>query len=151
MSHEWHSSVLQHVGLPAALISYCDEFSEQEGIAVSLAIHDGVEAVPPDAALCLYRVAQESLRNVARHSGARKAVVELMGTEAWVELQVIDRGAGFDPDTARGRGLGLVSIEERVRLLHGSLVLRARPGEGTEVKARIPSRAKHEQDKRLAG
>ncbi len=77
MSHELHSTVLQHVGLPAALSSYCAEFSDREGIAVTLDIRDGVDAVSPEAALCLYRVAQESLRNVAKHSGARSAVVEL--------------------------------------------------------------------------
>jgi hypothetical protein len=69
--------------------------------------------------------------------------VELIGTKGWVELQVIDRGVGFDPEKARDRGLGLVSIEERVKLLHGSLVLKTRPGEGTELKVRIPSRNLH--------
>src|SRR5262245_11659480 len=79
VSHELHSSILQHVGLAAALNSYCAEFSDREGIAVALDIGDGFEDVPQEAALCLYRVAQESLRNVARHSGARRAVVTLAG------------------------------------------------------------------------
>jgi two-component system sensor histidine kinase UhpB len=139
VSHELHSIVLQHVGLSAALTSYCDEFSDREGIAVTLHVRGAVDAVTPEAALCLYRVAQESLRNIARHSRARSAMVELSATNGTVELRITDRGVGFDPGEAReGRGLGLLSIEERVKLLNGSLELSARPGAGTELKARIP-------------
>jgi PAS domain S-box-containing protein len=142
VSHELHSSILQHVGLPAALNSYCAEFSDREGIAVALDIGDGFEAVPPEAALCLYRVAQESLRNVARHSGARRAVVTLAGVNGAIELRVADQGVGFDAGQAREcRGLGLVSMEERVKLLHGNFLLTTRPGAGTELRAQIPLRA----------
>ena len=141
LSHDLHSSILQHVGLPAALNSYCAEFSDREGIAVTLDIRDGVEAVSQDAALCLYRVAQESLRNVARHSGAHSAIVALTSVNGAVELRVVDEGVGFDPGQAReGRGLGLVSMEERVKLLHGNFVLTTRPGAGTELRAQIPLR-----------
>jgi signal transduction histidine kinase len=152
LSHDLHSSILQHVGLPAALNSYCAEFSEREGIAVTLDIRDGVEAVSQDAALCLYRVAQESLRNVARHSGARSAIVALTRVNGSVELRVVDEGVGFDPGQAReSRGLGLVSMEERVKLLHGNFVLTTRPGAGTELRAQIPLRREYEQNKSLAG
>jgi PAS domain S-box-containing protein len=152
VSHELHSSILQHVGLPAALNSYCAEFSDREGIAVTLDIRDGVETVSPDAALCLYRVAQESLRNIARHSGARSAMVALAGVNGAIELRVADQGVGFDPGQAReGRGLGLVSMEERVKLLHGYFELTTRPGAGTELRAQIPLRGGHEQNKGLAG
>jgi signal transduction histidine kinase len=152
VSHELHSSILQHVGLHAALNSYCEEFSDREGIAVSLDIGDSVDALSPDAALCLYRVAQESLRNIARHSGARSAVVALAGVNGAIELRVADQGVGFDPGQAReGRGLGLVSIEERVKLLHGSFELITRPGAGTELRAQIPLRGKHEQTKSVTG
>jgi len=152
VSHELHSSILQHVGLPAALNSYCAEFSDREGIAVALDIGDGFEAVPPEAALCLYRVAQESLRNVARHSGARRAVVTLSGVNGAIELRVADQGVGFDPGQAREcRGLGLVSMEERVKLLHGNFLLTTRPGAGTELRAQIPLRGEHEQTKGIVG
>jgi PAS domain S-box-containing protein len=152
VSHELHSSILQHVGLPAALNSYCAEFSDREGIAVTLDIRDGVEAVSPDAALCLYRVAQESLRNIARHSGAQSATVALVRVNGAIELRVADHGVGFDPGQAReGRGLGLVSMEERVKLLHGDFVLTTQPGAGTELRAQIPLRGAHEQNKGLAG
>jgi signal transduction histidine kinase len=152
VSHELHSSILQHVGLPAALNSYCAEFSDREGIAVALDIGDGFEALPPEAALCLYRVAQESLRNVARHSGARRAAVTLARANGAVELRVVDQGVGFDPGQAHEcRGLGLVSMEERVKLLHGSFVLTTRPGAGTELRAQIPLRGEHEQTEGIVG
>ncbi|MGH9852328.1 MAG: sensor histidine kinase, partial [Blastocatellia bacterium] len=112
VSHELHSSILQHVGLPAALNSYCAEFSDREAIAVALDIQDGLGVVPSDTALCLYRVAQESLRNIARHSGARSAVVALAGVNGAIELRVADQGVGFDPGQAREcPGLGLISME----------------------------------------
>src|SRR5262249_47675335 len=115
VSHELHSSVLQHVGLPAALNSYCAELSERQGIAVTLDIRDNIDSMPPEAALCLYRVAQESLRNIAIHSGARNAVVTLDGGYGAIELRVADQGVGFDLAQAReSHGLGLVSMEERV-------------------------------------
>jgi PAS domain S-box-containing protein len=153
VSHELHSSILQHVGLPAALNSYCAEFSDREGIAVTLDIRDGVENLSPDTALCLYRVAQESLRNIARHSGARNAMVALAGVNGAIELRVADQGVGFDPGQAReGRGLGLVSMEERVKLLDGSFILTTQPGAGTELRAQIPLRGgEHEQNEGLAG
>jgi PAS domain S-box-containing protein len=152
VSHELHSSVLQHVGLSAALNSYCAEFSDREGIAVALDIGDGIESVSPEAALCLYRVAQESLRNVAMHSGARRAVVTLARANGAVELRVADQGVGFDPGQAREcRGLGLVSMEERVKLLHGSFVLTTRPGAGTELRAQIPLRGENGQTTSIVG
>ncbi|HKQ80479.1 MAG TPA: PAS domain S-box protein [Blastocatellia bacterium] len=152
VSHELHSSILRHVGLPAALNSYCQEFSDREGIVVNLDIQDDVKDVSPDVALCLYRVAQESLRNIARHSGARSAVVELAGVNGSIELRVADQGVGFDPGRAlEGRGLGLVSMEERVKSLNGNLVLTTRPGAGTELRAQIPFGGGHEQNKGLAG
>jgi PAS domain S-box-containing protein len=152
VSHELHSSVLQHVGLPAALNSYCAEFSDREGIAVALDIGDGIEGVSPEAALCLYRVAQESLRNVAMHSGARRADVTLARANGAVELRVVDQGVGFDPGQAHEcRGLGLVSMEERVKLLHGSFVLTTRPGAGTELRAQIPLRGENGQTTSIVG
>ncbi len=142
LSHEFHSSILQHVGLAAALKSYCSEFAEQEGIAVTLDLQDPLEAIPADEALCLYRVVQESLRNIARHSGAPSAEVKLANEGGTLELRVADRGSGFDPKQHPAHhGLGLVSIEERVRLLHGNFQLKTRPGAGTELIVQIPLRS----------
>ena len=152
VSHELHSTVLQHVGLAAALSSYCEEFSSREGIAIGFDIREGVDAVSPEVALCLYRVAQESLRNITKHSRARSAVVELSQTCDVVELRVSDQGVGFDSGQPReSRGLGLLSMEERVKLLHGSLEFAARPGAGTELKVRIPLRTDDGQAKGPVG
>jgi signal transduction histidine kinase/ABC-type uncharacterized transport system substrate-binding protein len=141
LSHNLHSSTLEHVGLAAALKAYCDEFTEQEGIAVRLRIEGGLEAIPSDVALCLYRVAQESLRNIARHSGAASAEVTLTGSGKALELRVADQGRGFDRKQSESRrGLGLASMEERVKLLRGSLDLKTQPGAGTELMAQIPVR-----------
>ena len=96
LSHELHSSTLEHVGLEAALKSLCDEFSEQEDIAVSFEAEGGcARELFPDAAHCLYRVAQESLRNIAKHSGAKSAAVRLSRAGGEIELSVADAGAGL--------------------------------------------------------
>jgi len=139
LSRELHSSTLEHVGLTAALRMYCLEFSRQEGIEVFLEISGDIESIPSEMALCLYRVTQESLRNIAKHSGAKIAEVILTNTNESLELRVADQGAGFDPGQTNLRsGLGLISIEERVKLLHGGFEVCSQPGAGTELKVRIP-------------
>ncbi|MCI0664907.1 MAG: sensor histidine kinase, partial [Acidobacteria bacterium] len=139
MSHELHSSTLEHLGLPEALKLFCSEFSDQEGIAIALDIQGSVRHLPIEVALCLYRVAQESLRNIAKHSGAKSAEVTISCNNAAIELRIADQGIGFDPEQPSSRrGLGLVSLEERVKLLHGSFDLKSQPGVGTELCVRIP-------------
>jgi two-component system sensor histidine kinase UhpB len=139
LSHELHSSVLQHVGAAVALRAYCQEFTERQGIVVAVDIQEEFEPVPMDLSLCLYRVLQESLRNVAKHAGVQEAEVRLAAADGVLELQVRDRGAGFDPKAAESRnGLGLLSMEERVRLLQGTFELKSRAGGGTEVRVRMP-------------
>gem|GEM_PF-2835941 len=139
LSHELHSSTLEHVGLAAALKLYCSEFSEQEGITVTIDIEDGIEPVSAEASLCLYRVTQEALRNIAKHSGAKLAEVSLAGAGQGLELSIADHGTGFDPDKEKGRlGLGLVSIEERVKLMHGNFEVNSKPGAGTTLRVSVP-------------
>ena len=158
LSHKLHSSILEHVDLPTALRHYCSEFSEQDKIAVALDIRDGSETVSAEVALCVYRIAQEALRNVARHSGAKRAELKLaIGGEA-LELHVADRGMGFDPEQLKEhRGLGLISMEERVKLLHGNFQVNTRLGSGTELRVQIPLKgtshleASHEKSKSAAG
>jgi PAS domain S-box-containing protein len=141
ISHELHSSTLEHVGLPEALKSFCAEFTEQHGIAVTLDIKDNLRALPADLSLCLYRVVQESLRNIAKHSGAKSAQVTLACTGDDIELSVADQGVGFDPEQADlRRGLGLISLEERVKLMHGRFEVKSQPGAGSELRASIPLR-----------
>ncbi len=139
LSHQLHPAALEHIGLVNVLKSHCAEFSSREGIAVSLAIREGSEAIPLDMALCLYRVTQESLRNIAKHAGTRQAQVTLAATTEGVSLSIADSGIGFDPERVRRKGgLGLVSMEERVRLLRGMLRIRSQPGGGTELHVHVP-------------
>jgi signal transduction histidine kinase len=108
-------------------------------MAIEFAEHDVPRALPHDAALCLYRIAQEALQNVVKHSGATIAKVELTGNDRQLRLVVSDDGAGFDPDGARTNGsLGLVSMSERARFVGGRLKVESRAGVGTRVEVRIP-------------
>lgn len=139
LSHSLHSDTLEYSGLSAALQDYCKEYTEREGIAVNLRITEDLETVPSDAALCLYRVTQEALHNVAKHSGAKTAEVILTGSCESIQLCVSDEGRGFDLREANaGSGLGLVSMEERVKLLGGYLKLKTNVGIGTVLRAEIP-------------
>jgi len=138
LSRDMHSATLDHLGLAGALEAYCEEFSAREEIDVRLGVQPGLE-IPADVALCLYRVTQEALHNVAKHADAKAAYVTLIESSDSIELRVADEGRGFDAEQpGAGRGLGLVSMEERVTLLHGRLELRTRPGAGTELTAHIP-------------
>ena len=139
LSHELHPGVLRHAGLAAALKSVCGEVERKRGLAVSFEASDQLEEVPPEIALCLYRVAQETLHNAASHARARHVLVSLTAREEELELSVRDDGCGFDLAAARRRGgLGLLSIDERVRLVGGVVELRTAPARGTTVSVRIP-------------
>jgi PAS domain S-box-containing protein len=138
ISHRLHPAVLEHAGLPVALKSFTEEFSRTEGIEVALTIPAGRDAIPRDIAVCVYRVVQEWLRNIAKHSGARSAEVSLSIVGSDLRLVVKDGGCGFDVDSARGRGLGLVSIEERIRLCRGTVQIASELRRGTTLTACIP-------------
>jgi signal transduction histidine kinase len=141
LSHELHSPTLEHVGLVAALKLLCAEFTDRENVSVTLAVEGAITDIPAEIALCLYRVAQESLRNIAEHSGAKSARLILTETADALALRIVDQGIGFDPLKAKERrGLGLASIEERTRLSHGSFEIESHPGSGTELKVSIPFR-----------
>jgi signal transduction histidine kinase len=140
LSHQLHPSKLEHLGLVAAAQGLCREVSRHHGLDVKLT-HSGVpDTIPPATALCLYRVVQEALRNVVRHSGTDHATVELSGTPAGIQLIVSDDGAGFEPAAALcNGGLGLVSMRERLHLVGGELTIDARPAHGTRIDARVPA------------
>ena len=141
LSHDLHPSVLQQVGLTAALESHCAEFQQQYGIDVTFGTAEDLTAVPPDAALCLFRAAQEALRNVAKHADARRTQVVLSREDGELTLTIVDDGKGFDKTRVRrtGGGLGLLSIEERARLLHGSVRIETGVERGTMVRVAIPA------------
>ena len=139
LSHQLHPAVLEHLGLVAALESLVKEFGDEEQVDVSFSSRVGNEKLPFDVSVCLYRVALEALRNVSRHSGARSASISLAEDGDSLTLEVSDSGRGFDLEGARlGSGLGLVSVEERVRLLGGDLKVSSQPGSGTTLVARVP-------------
>lgn len=139
LSHELHPAALQVAGLAAALREHCAEFRADTGIAVDLKLGPALDTLSPDLAVCLYRIAQAALTNVARHSGARRVSVVARIDDGTATLTVSDDGAGFKMATGRDEhGLGLVSMMERARLVGGSVEVRSAPGDGTEVRARVP-------------
>jgi two-component system sensor histidine kinase UhpB len=141
LSHQLHPAVLEHLGLVAALESYISNFETEEQIDVKLTAEIGTERIPFQVSICLYRVALEALRNVSRHSGSPSAAISLKRFDGVLELQVSDSGKGFDVETFKqGGGLGLVSIEERLRLLEGNCDISSAPGRGTTLVVRVPSR-----------
>jgi two-component system sensor histidine kinase UhpB len=134
-----HPGVLQHVGLAAALNGHCAEVGRQYPIEVTFSAVDVRDGIPQEVALCLYRVAQEALRNIAEHADAHRAQVTLSSSEKSLELVIADDGQGFDLAGAQGAGgLGLISLDERVRFIGGSLAIRTGPQHGTEVRVQVP-------------
>jgi signal transduction histidine kinase len=126
------------LGVVDAIRAECLSLGQRDGIAVRFLARDVPPGLSPELALCIYRVTQEALRNVARHAKARQASVRLFATDRRLVLRVRDRGIGFD-GAARGKlGLGVESMRERARLVRARLTVRSRPGEGTKVTLRIP-------------
>jgi signal transduction histidine kinase len=133
LSHELHPGILEYAGLSAALRSHCREFDHGHDIAVTYEPGEGLGEVPADVALCLYRVTQEALRNAAMHAKAGHASVTLTRRGTDLVLTITDDGRGFDLAESRGRGLGLISLEERVRLVGGRLTIATEPQHGTKI------------------
>lgn len=132
--------MLHHVGLVAALRDHCREFGRQHRIETTFVADNDLERIDGDAALSLYRVAQEALRNISKHAAAAHARVVLARTDDVLELAIADDGRGFDaahPD-ADHAGLGLRSIDERVRLINGTVRLESRQDCGTTLRVRVP-------------
>jgi PAS domain S-box-containing protein len=139
LSHQLHPSKLEQLGLVAAVRGLCKELSQHHGLEAKFTPCDVPEVIPEAIALCLYRIVQEALRNVVKHSGTDHAVVELSGTSGGIRLRVSDDGAGFDPTSALGNGgLGLVSMRERLHLVGGEIALDTRPSGGTRIDIRVP-------------
>ena len=139
LSHRLHPSMLERLGLVTAVESLCKELSGQHGIQIAF-IHKDIRAsLPDDIVLVLYRIVQECLQNVVKHSAATEAEVELSGSPNVMRLYVSDTGAGFDPEsTSRKPGLGLISMQERLRAVDGTFAIRSRPSRGTRVDVSIP-------------
>ena len=136
LSHELHSTKLQHLGLKSALHELCHKISAQRSIGIDLEAREPV-LLDPEVQLCLYRVAQEALSNVLKHSGSGRVTVLLSQDDHLVRLQIRDAGVGFDASVAT-TGLGLASMRERLRIVGGVLRVNSLPGHGAEITAEIP-------------
>jgi two-component system sensor histidine kinase UhpB len=139
ISHELHPAMLQYSGLAAAVQSYCHDFEALTGVQVSLTVEGEFETVASGSALCIYRITQEALQNVAKHAEVTTAAVELCHSGGACRLTVSDTGVGIKAGRAEAAdGLGLISIEERTRLAGGSVEVTSEPGHGTTIAVRIP-------------
>ena len=140
LAYQLHPSILDDLGLVVALKSSIQEFSQWENIAVTFQPRDVPQFLPQDIASCVYRVTQECLRNVAKHAQASQVTVEVRGVEGGLQLVITDNGKGFIPESGlRGtRGLGLIAMKERIRVVQGKFVVKASEGKGTTVTAWIP-------------
>jgi signal transduction histidine kinase len=138
LSHDLHPFKLQLLGVVAAMKSFCTELSELHRVKIDFTDQDISRTMPPKISLCLFRVLQEALHNAVRYSGVRHFAVQLRGTSDAVQLTVRDAGTGFDPETAQGRGLGLTSMKERLKLAGGELSIQSEPTRGTTIVAWVP-------------
>jgi signal transduction histidine kinase len=139
LAYQLHPSVLEELGLIEALRADCDRRRRHGHLEVSLNLCQSCASIRSDAALCLFRVAQEAMNNVARHSGVHNASVTLRQMDGGLLLAVSDDGVGFDPARpGKGRSLGLASMRERVQLVNGTLDIEAAPGCGTTIVAWVP-------------
>jgi PAS domain S-box-containing protein len=138
ISHQLHPTILEDLGLTAALSELCDEFSAREGIEVAFEQQAMPKNLPVDVASCLYRVAQEALHNVSKHARATQVRLKISGSPEAFHLCIYDNGVGFDSRDLHQRGLGIVSMKERVGMVQGEFSIHSQPGRGTEVKVFVP-------------
>ena len=139
LSHELHSSKLDYLGIVGATKNFCKEFGERQKVEIDFQSHDLPTGLPRELSLSLFRVLQEALRNATKHSGIKRFEVRLWGSTGEIHLNVSDLGAGFDTETAmKSTGLGLTSMQERVRLVGGELSINSQPKGGTTIHARVP-------------
>jgi PAS domain S-box-containing protein len=142
MSHKLHPSKLDHLGLVEAARDFCMGVSQHHGIHVDFFHRDVPDRIPSEISLCIFRIIQESLQNVVKHSGAKQAYVGLVGHSDEIRLEISDPGAGFDVESDKGKaGLGLVSMRERVRFAGGEMWIRSRRSHGTRIDVKMPLRA----------
>jgi len=151
MSHELHSAKLSYLGAAVAMKGFCREFGEHHNFEIEFESRDLPRQLPPDVSLCLFRVLQEALHNAAKHSGVKRFDVQLWGTSEDVHLTISDLGSGFDTEAAmKGRGLGITSMQERLKLVEGELTITSHPKSGTSIHARVPLELE-DQSARAAG
>ena len=140
LAYQFHPSILDDLGLPIALQRLVDDFSARSNVRGSFHHKSIPEVVPQEIATCLYRVAQESLNNVLRHAQASRVDVELVRSQFELLVTIVDDGVGFDSEASQygEHGLGLLSMKERVALVHGALQIISAVGKGTRVQVVVP-------------
>jgi signal transduction histidine kinase len=137
ITHQLHPAILEHLGLIPALRGHCAEVAKYARIPVSFTSDENISP-PADLSISLYRIVQEALRNVVKHSGATQAHVKLNRQRNGILLSIVDDGCGFDYDEVREKGLGLISMQERVQAVKGRLVIESNPGGGTKIDVYVP-------------
>lgn len=139
LSHDIHPSILEHGGLAPTLTAFAAELSQQENFQLGLKLPEQPEHLPQGVTIAIYRIAQEGIRNVLRHAGTRRAEISLDVNDGGLTLLIRDQGRGFDLEGVRENGgLGLISIEERVRLLNGRFDVTSQYGRGTTLRIEVP-------------
>jgi signal transduction histidine kinase len=139
LSHELHSSRLEYLGIVGGMRGWCNEFSARQGIEIEFKSSGSPNSLPPEISLCLFRGLQEALHNAAKHSEVKRVDVRLLEESGEIQLIVSDSGKGFDIATAtQDRGLGITSMQERVRLVGGTIVIDSKPMAGTTIHVRVP-------------
>jgi signal transduction histidine kinase len=143
LSHDLHPSSLRLLGLVPALQAHCAEVEKRHGVRITFRIESEPATLDPDVALCLFRIAQESLRNGISHGSAQAFLITLTSSDQQVTLVIEDDGVGFDLEAVRrsGRGLGVVSMGERAHLVGGMVEIISAAGQGTSVRVRVPRRS----------
>ena len=146
LSHELDSSKLERLGAIEGMRSWCREFGERQGIQVEFKSPEAKISLPREIGLCLFRILQEALHNAAKYSGVRRIEVQLREDAGEIHLLVSDLGRGFDLETAKeGRGLGLTSMQERIRLINGIIEIRSKPMGGTTIHVHVSLTSGHSQ------
>ena len=143
MSHDLHSSKLEYLGVVAGIKSWCKEFGERQRVEIDFS-NDVHSALPFEIGLSFFRVLQEALHNATKHSGVKRIEVQLREDSGEIHLIIRDSGKGFDVEAAlQGKGLGLTSMRERVRLVNGTIFIESKPMGGTIIHVRVPLESKH--------
>jgi PAS domain S-box-containing protein len=147
LSGDLQSSKLEYLGVAAGMKSWCREFAERRGMHIDYR-HEVQSTLPQEIGLCLFRILQEALHNAAKHSGIKRIEVELSEKSNGIHFTIRDLGKGFDVEAVlRGKGLGLTSMRERVRLVNGTIAIDSKPMGGTTIHVRVPLPSKQDSQR----
>jgi two-component system, NarL family, sensor kinase len=138
LSRQLHPSILDDLGLADAIASECDRLRRQDSLAIDFKAEKITKEIPPEVAVCLYRILQESLRNISKHAQATEVTIALAGRNDSIILTIMDNGKGFDPGHKSQVGLGLDSMQERAYLIGGEFWVKSQPGQGTLIQVLAP-------------